>query len=192
MNEVNAPPGGTLNLPGTSRRSVTVLAPSKTTVTSPGSLMESRGAARETIFSLGPVVSVANVTVSRRVVTVEVTRMSALNSCSPIPRAKRPFHSIGLRAGLERARGHLAHGLLPAANGQGHPRRVVEREIEARPVEPTVPVRREDLRRDLKPARVRSTMTATVAVVIDPERVPGREHDPVTTVGDPRGVPAEL
>jgi hypothetical protein len=98
-NEVKAPPGGTLNLPGTSRRDVTVLVPSKTTVASPGSLIEKRGTARETIFSLGPVVSVANVTVSRNVVTGEVARMSALNSCSPTPRAKRPFHSISCAPG---------------------------------------------------------------------------------------------
>src|SRR5262249_51796182 len=67
--DVNAPPAGNVNLPGRRRLTVTVLVPSKTTVTSAGSLTEKRSGDRDARFSFGPVVSVANATVLVTVAT---------------------------------------------------------------------------------------------------------------------------
>ena len=53
-NDVNGPPAGNVNLPGRSRRTVTVLVPSKTAVTSAGSLIEKRSGDRDTRFNCRP------------------------------------------------------------------------------------------------------------------------------------------
>ena len=74
------PPGWIEKRPGFNRRFVTVRAPSNTAVMSPGSLMESRRFGLETNFSTGPVVSVAKATVSRTVVTGDVTQVDLPSS----------------------------------------------------------------------------------------------------------------
>ena len=73
---------------------MTVRVPSKTTVTSDGSLTQKVSVVDESSRRRGPVVSTAKGTVKRVVVTAEVARTSARYSRSPAPRRKRPFYSM--------------------------------------------------------------------------------------------------
>src|SRR5436305_6214359 len=86
----------------------------------------------------------------------------------------------------------LGERLLAGARRDGDARRVVQREPEAREIEPTIPVRREHLRRDPEARQCAIDDHGERRGRLDPEGVPRGQDDSVAPIHDPGRIPREL